>query len=192
MRQDFSGVSPEQLAALFPVVLEAYNPAWQEKYRQEREFLLLVFGEKMLRIEHIGSTSVPGLVAKPTIDILLEVAEDTNLNEITETMKDEGYIVNTPSGDLIMYLKGYTPQGFQGQAMHIYVRRSGDWGELYFRDYLREHPEAAAEYARLKLRLKEQYAHDRDGYTEAKGLLVEQYTEQARKLYPGRYRPNRI
>lgn len=189
MRQDFSNVTAEKLAELFPVLLAEHNPAWKDYYEQERDFLQTVFGGKLIRISHIGSSSVPGLLAKPTVDILLEVAGDTELEAITVQLMDEGYVVNTPKGDLIMYLKGYTPQGFQGQAAHIHVRHSGDWGELYFRDYLIAHPEAAAEYAALKTALKEQFPHDRDGYTEAKGQFVKAHTELARAEFPGRYAP---
>ncbi len=190
MRQDFSNVTDEQLSVLFPVLLEAHDPKWKECYLQEKAFLQSIFGDRIVRINHIGSTAVDGLIAKPTIDILLEVAEGTDLKDITESMKEEGYIVNMPGSDIIMYLKGYTPLGFQGQAVHIHVRRSGDWGELYFRDYLSSHAGAAHEYAELKRSLKDRYPNDRDGYTDAKSRFVQAYTERARMAFPGRYMPD--
>ena len=189
MRQDFSQVSAERLAKLFPVVLAEHNPNWAKCYEEEKDFLQSVFQEKALRISHIGSSAVPGLLAKPTIDILLEVNKDCDLEAITERMLDEGYVVNMPKSDLILYLKGYTPQGFLGQAMHIHVRHVGDWGELYFRDYLIAHPNVMNEYAVLKRNLKEQYPNDRDGYTDAKGQFVQKYTELARQEFCGRYDP---
>lgn len=190
MRQDFSNVTDEQLSVLFPVLLEAHDPKWKECYLQEKAFLQSIFGDRIVRINHIGSTAVDGLIAKPTIDILLEVAEGTDLKDITESMKEEGYIVNMPGSDIIMYLKGYTPLGFQGQAVHIHVRRSGDWGELYFRDYISSHAGAAREYAELKRSLKDRYPNDRDGYTDAKSRFVQAYTERARMAFPGRYMPD--
>ncbi|WP_026021265.1 GrpB family protein [Paenibacillus senegalensis] len=189
MKQDFSNVTGEQLAKLFPVLLEQHNPQWREYFFEEKTYLQHIFGDKIIRINHIGSSAVNGLLAKPTIDILVEVKGDTDIESITETMQEAGYVVNMPENDVIMYLKGYTPEGFRGQAVHIHVRHSGDWGELYFRDYLSAHPDAAAQYARLKLLLKEQYSHDRDGYTRAKGAFVQKYTALARKEYDGRYRP---
>lgn len=189
MRQDFSNVTGGQLARLFPVLLTDHDPRWKEYFLQEKAFLQALFGGKIIRMSYIGSSSVPGLLAKPTIDILLEIAQDTDLPPFTERMKDEGYIVNTPKNDLIMYLKGYTPRGFEGQAVHIHVRPSGDWGELYFRDYLIAHPDAAAEYAKLKLALQARYSNDRDGYTDAKAAFVQQYTQRARAEFPGRYDP---
>lgn len=189
MRQDFSNVSKEKLSELFPVILQPHNPEWIRYYLVEKDFLQSIFVGKILRINHIGSSSVPGLIAKPVIDILLEISQDIDLPAITEKMRDEGYIVNTPPKDIIMYLKGYTPQGFQGQCVHIHIRHHDDWDELYFRDYLIAHPEIAQEYGKLKLVLKEQYTHDRDGYTDAKGDFIRKYSELARKEFPNRYAP---
>ena len=192
MRHDFSGVTPEMLARLFPIVLEEHHPEHFKRYEEERAFLLSVLGEKALRISHIGSTSVPGLTAKPTVDIQLEVSEDADIPAITEVLRDEGYIVNHFGDDIITYIKGYTPRGFEGQTYHVHVRPLADWGELYFRDYLTDHPEVAAGYAALKRRLQPEFEHDRDGYTFAKGEFVQKYTALARKAYPGRYNPKKI
>ncbi|WMT41771.1 GrpB family protein [Paenibacillus sp. D2_2] len=113
MRQDFSNVTDEQLAQLFPILLEQHNPEWKEYYLEEKDHLESIFGDVIVRISHIGSSAVDGLIAKPTIDILIEVKEDTDILSITETMLDAGYVVNTPESDIIMYLKGYTPRGFR-------------------------------------------------------------------------------
>lgn len=192
MRHDFSGVTPEMLSKLFPIVLEEHHSEHFERYEEEKPFLLSVFGEKALRISHIGSTSVPGLLAKPTVDVLLEIAEDTDLSALTEVMRDEGYIVNHAGGDIITYIKGYTPRGFEGQTYHVHVRNLADWGEPYFRDYLIDYPEIAAEYAALKQKLQPEFEHDRDGYTFAKGEFVQRVTALARKAYPDRYNPQKI
>lgn len=189
MKQDFSKVSGDRFVELFPIILDKHNIEWKEEYQKEEQFLKSVFGEKIIRISHIGSSAVEGLLAKPTIDILLEVSNDIDIQAITAILEEEGYCINTPKSDLIMYLKGYTPKGFEGQIIHIHVRYSGDWGELYFRDYLRTHPDVAEEYAKLKIILKEQYQYDRDGYTEAKGEFVRQYTLKAREEFCCRYVP---
>lgn len=189
MRQDFSNISDEKLSVLFPVLLEPHNPMWIEYYFTERDFLQKVFSNQISRISHIGSSSVPGLISKPTVDILLEIQQDTDISGITEKMKDEGYIVNTPPKDIIAYLKGYTPHGFEGQCVHIHVRYYNDWDELYFRDYLLLHTDIANEYGKLKIELQEQFSHDRDGYTEAKGDFIKKYSEYARAEFPDRYVP---
>lgn len=189
MRQDFSQVNPEQLAQLFPVMLTQHDPLWTAYYLEEKAYLASIFGNTLLRISHIGSTAVAGLMAKPTVDILLEISPDTDLAAITETLKDAGYVVNTPKGDIIMFIKGYTPRGFEGQTFHIHIRHTGDWGELYFRDYLIAHPEVAMEYEKCKLELKAHFPYDRDGYTGAKGEFVQKYTQLARAAFPNRHIP---
>ena len=189
MRHDFSCVTAEMLSRLFPIILEEHRSEHFDRYEEEKCFLLKVFGDKVLRISHIGSTSVPGLLSKPTVDILLEIAEGTDLPSITETLRDEGYIVNHFGDDIITYIKGYTPRGFEGQSFHVHVRPLADWGELYFRDYLTDHPDTAAEYAALKRRLQPELEFDRDGYTFAKGEFIQRITSLARAAYPNRYTP---
>jgi GrpB-like predicted nucleotidyltransferase (UPF0157 family) len=81
----------------------------------------------------------------------------------------------------MMFAKGYTANGFNGQAYHIHVRYSGDWDELYFRDYLILHPEVALEYGELKVRLSLEYKNDREGYTDKKSDFIKRITKVARK-----------
>jgi len=71
MRYDFSNITNEQLSRLFPVLLIEHNPNWKEYYLKEKEFLSTIFVNNLIRINHIGSNYVSGLVSKPTIDILL-------------------------------------------------------------------------------------------------------------------------
>jgi len=86
-----------------------------------------------------------------------------------------------------MFMKGYTSHGFEGQAYHIHVRYPGDWDELYFRDYLKSHPETAEEYGNLKLELKTIYQYDRDAYTRAKSDFINEINKLARKEFPDKY-----
>lgn len=189
MKEDWSAISAEKLAKLFPILLSSHNPAWKEEFIREKQYLLSVFGNAVARISHIGSTAVVGLLAKPTVDILLEISEQTDLPAITARLENEGYVVNHAKQDILTLIKGYTTHGFEGQAMHIHIRYRGDWGELYFRDYLNIHPDVAREYETLKKHLKEKYTFDRDGYTEAKGSFIHEHTKRARKEFPNRYTP---
>ncbi len=193
MKHDFSDIKnkdeTELLGSLYPIILCEHNPEYKKLYEIERDFLLGVFGDKVVRISHIGSTAVPGLTAKPTVDILLEIKENTDLSHITDYLTKNGYIVNRPSIDIVLYIKGYTPKGFEGQAYHIHVRNSGDHNELYFRDYLIAHPDIAKQYGELKQGLKEKFEHDRDGYTEAKSEFIKKYTKAARAEFANKYNP---
>lgn len=177
---------------LFPVILCEYNPDWPKNYLMEQKELEKTIGkDNMVRINHIGSTSVPGLLAKPTIDILLEIKADTNTGELIKRLEKAGYIYspqphNPPPH--MMFLKGYTVRGFEGQVYHLHIRYAGDWDEFYFRDYLQNHPETAEEYARLKLTLKKEFERDRDSYTQAKTHFIRQVTALARNEFPNRYK----
>ena len=193
MSKALSEMTNEELWALFPITLTEHDPVWAERYAQERERIVAAVGqENIVRISHIGSTAVPGLIAKPTIDILLEITGACNTERLKAALMADGYQFspqpkNPPPH--MMFMKGYTPKGFKGQAFHLHVRYSGDWDELYFRDYLISRPEMAQGYGELKAKIKEAFEHDRDGYTAAKTEFVREYTAKAREELGGRYRP---
>ena len=181
----------EELWVLFPIILSEHRAEWTKFYEQEKDTIISALGTKNIsRINHIGSTSVPGLIAKPTIDILLEIPTDADIPSLTAALISAGYICNTQPNNPaphLMFMKGYTPQGFRGQAVHLHVRFPGDWDELYFRDYLRSHPETAKSYGKLKQNLQLRYEHDRDAYTEAKTDFIQEATRLARKEMGNKY-----
>lgn len=85
--------------ALFPVILAPYCPGWPELFRREAALLKRAVGEqRFLRISHIGSTAVPGLLAKPTIDILLEISGETTLGELQMSLEEAGYLFAAQPG----------------------------------------------------------------------------------------------
>lgn len=177
----------EERAKLFPIILSEYNPAWPQWYAKEKARLIRLIGAgNTVRVTHIGSTAVPGLIAKPTVDILLEIAENSDIEKLTASLPGVEYIClrqqTIPAPDRVMFLKGYTSDGFAGRVYHIHVRYPGDWDEVHFRDYLIARPEAADAYAALKRGLKEQFEHDRDGYTNAKGEFIKAVTKRAKSI----------
>lgn len=91
------------------------------------------------------------------------------------------------SENRISFNKGYTENGFADRVFHLHLRHCGDNDELYFRDYLIEHPDVASKYNRLKLKLWREYEHNRDGYTRAKEAFVNKFTEKAKFIYGKRY-----
>lgn len=182
-------INDEERAKLFPIILTEYNPAWPQWYEDEKAKLEKFIGaENIARISHYGSTSVPGLLAKPTVDILLEIKEDTDVDKLIASLPTTEYgclygsalSMSTPPPHL-MIIKGYTASGFAERVYHIHVQYPGDPNELYFRDYLIAHPETAAEYAALKIRLFKDYEYNRDGYTAAKSAFIRTITEKARR-----------
>ncbi len=185
MSKQLSEMTDKELGQLFPIQISEPNPEWRRMYQAEKIAIVNALGEKnILRIEHIGSTAIPNLKAKPTIDMLLEIPESTHNNLIKEklTMLNYHYIPqpeNPPPH--MMFAKGYTLEGFKGQAYHIHVRYKGDWDELYFRDYLIANPGVALEYENLKLELAEKYKNDRDEYTNQKTEFIQQIIEITRK-----------
>lgn len=183
-----------ELWALFPIILKEHNPEWKKWYEEVAESIRSLLDPTLiLRLNHIGSTSVPHLIAKPTVDLLLELSETANADAMISLFTAAGWTyTGTPtmdSPDWMMFHKGYTPQGFAPKVFHLHVRHLGDWNELYFRDYLLAHPDVATEYGLLKTKLQKQYEHDRDSYTDAKGTFIQRYTALARNEFPGRYQP---
>ena len=177
-------LTDEERTALYPIILSEYNLAWPQWFAEEKAALERLLGpENIVRLQHIGSTAVPGLLAKPTVDILLEITETADMDILLAVLPDPPYIPlreeMTP-GERITVVKGYTSEGFAERVYHIHMRRPGDWDEIIFRDYLRAHADAAAEYAALKRRLQREYEYDRDGYTDAKGAFIRTITEKAR------------
>ena len=191
MSKSLQEMTDEERWALFPILLSEHQDTWKEEYRKEQQLIRTTVGqENITRISHIGSTAVPGLIAKPTIDILLEIAPNTNVAKLITALVATGYICDKqPSRPAphLMFMKGYTPQGFWGQAVHLHVRYPGDWDELYFRDYLLTHPETAKAYGELKQKLMAEYKHDRDAYTDAKTDFIRQGTSLARDEMDGKY-----
>lgn len=188
MSKKLSEMTLEELWQLFPIVLTEHQSVWKSWYEAEAQRLSAALGKKNIaRISHIGSTAVPGIWAKPVIDILSELRPGVGLDAVTEILLRSGYICMARSGGRASFNRGYTENGFAQQVFHLHVRCAGDHDELYFRDYLLDHPSAAKEYEQLKLSLWKRFEHDRDGYTAAKGDFVCACTQAAKLEYPGRY-----
>ena len=187
MGKSLSDMSLEELWELFPIILTEHNPLWKDWYLQEEKLFKNSIGISYIeRINHIGSTSVNGLLAKPTIDILLEITENCDLKFLVSVLEENGYILEKQPykpAPHMMFMNGYTESGFAEKVFHLHIRYKGNWDELNFRDYLREHHDIAEKYAQLKLRLSDKYQHDRDGYTEAKADFVKKYSKIAKAAY---------
>lgn len=153
-----------------------YDKRWPADFERLRRRLAAGLGSVVLRIEHVGSTAVPGLAAKPTLDVDVVVAAD----DVQAAIERLGAIGFEHQGDLGVpgreALKG--PEG--GDACHVYVCvEDGEplRAHLTFRDQLRAHPETAAEYAALKRDVAARFGTDRDAYTRAKSEFIQRVLE---------------
>ncbi len=175
----------KELGELFPIIIQEPDKNWGNAFLIEKELILELFKNSEIEsIEHIGSTAIPNLKAKPTIDILMEVSELLENEKIIENLKSIDYeYIKQPDNPAphMMFAKGYSLQGFSGQAYHIHVRYKGDWDEIYFRDYLRENRQIASEYVELKLDLALKFKYNREAYTEAKTDFIEKVNKLARE-----------
>ena len=145
------------------IVIADYDPAWPERFAVERERIRAALGDRALRIEHIGSTSVPGLAAKPIVDILVEVASVDDVD-----LEPAGYVLRVREEGHRMFR---TPE----LDVHVHVWASGSpniASDLAFRDRLRSSPEDRAAYEALKRELATRDWPDLNYYAEAKGPLI--------------------
>jgi GrpB-like predicted nucleotidyltransferase (UPF0157 family) len=153
------------------IVIAPYDPAWPHRFEAERARIEAELGERALRIEHIGSTSVPGLAAKPVVDILVEVAA---LDD-AEGLASGGYVLRVREDEHRMYR---TPE----RDVHVHVWCSGHpdiAAQLAFRDHLRTSHEDRAAYEALKRELAGRDWPDMNHYADAKGPLIREILARA-------------
>lgn len=186
MGKKLSEMSLEELWQLFPIFLTEHRDCWKSWYADEKSGLEKIIPQAV-RIEHIGSTAVSSIWAKPIIDILVEVPEGCDWEGIKDLLMQNGYICMSRSAGRSSFNKGYTEKGFSEKVFHLHLRYAGDNDELYFRDYLMEYPAVARKYEKMKLKLWKQFEHDRDGYTRAKTEFIQAYTDEAKLKYGSRY-----
>lgn len=186
MSKKLSEMSLDELWQLFPILLTEHQDCWEDWYKEEQNSLKQLLPH-VIRINHIGSTAINGIWAKPIVDILIELPRECNLLDISDILESNGYICMAKSANRISFNKGYTENGFAEKVFHLHLRYVGDNDELYFRDYLNEFSDIADAYEQMKLKLWKEYEHDRDGYTNAKLEFVKKYTSIAKAMYINRH-----
>ncbi len=161
------------------IIVLPYDPHWPALFTQVAGPLRAALGPTALRIDHIGSTSVPGLDAKPVIDVQVSVAVLEPMDSYRGPLEQRGYGWHAENDDLT---RPFFREPAGQRRMHLHVTRGGSLGEqlaLVFRDYLRAHAVAAQRYAGLKYQLADQYANDRRAYTKAKAPLIWELLREA-------------
>lgn len=166
------------------VTIVEYNPSWSLLFEQEAANIRQVLGNLVLTIEHIGSTAVPGLAAKPIIDLMVGVRSLADGQQAVPALEALGYVYwrEDPRPGRMFFVKGMPPFGLQ-RTHHVHVVEAyGEfWERLLFRDYLRRHPDEAQRYEALKRDLAARFRTDRDSYTNGKSEYIHKVMEQARR-----------
>ena len=169
----------------------SYNPDWPLLFIEEKNYLLSCLPNELIkRIEHFGSTSVPGLAAKPIIDMLIEVAslEEVKKN-VVPVLESKGYDYfwrPTWGDDVPPFYAWFIKRDMNGNRTHHIHMVEDDfehWDRLLFRDYLIEHPDVAKEYQKLKYELSDKYKDNRVEYTKEKTDFIQKITELAKNYY---------
>jgi GrpB-like predicted nucleotidyltransferase (UPF0157 family) len=174
------------------IEIVSYDAKWPEAFRQERDHLLSCLPKQLIRrIEHFGSTAVPGLPAKPVIDILVEVTDlEAARHHIAPILESQGYDYfwrptrGSDGGPFYAWFIKRDQSGTRTHHIHMVEKSFAEhWDRLLFRDYLIDHPDVAREYADLKRLLSSAHPKDRIAYTAGKTEFIERVTAQARQLY---------
>jgi GrpB-like predicted nucleotidyltransferase (UPF0157 family)/GNAT superfamily N-acetyltransferase len=149
-----------------------YDPRWPEMFESEAKWIKQALGDNGLEVHHIGSTSIPGLSAKPIIDILPVVKDIQEVDKATEAMASIGYEAKGEHG---IAFRRFFHKGKEVRTHHVHVYQQGD-SEISryvkFRDWMRSHPEDAANYAQIKAELAEKFPYDMLQYCSGKDAFV--------------------
>jgi GrpB-like predicted nucleotidyltransferase (UPF0157 family) len=157
-----------------------YDPSWPEQYEAEKVLLFNLIGEWVVGgIHHVGSTSVPGLSSKPVIDIMVGVKNLSDSKHLIQLLEQLDYCYFPYKTEEMHWFCKPSPYK-RTHHLHIIEYDSPNWKKrLAFRDYLRSHPEAKAEYQDLKIKMADFYKDDREAYTESKASLINRIIEKA-------------
>lgn len=157
----------------------AYNPEWRRLFEEEKQQLRRVIGDRVLEIQHIGSTSIPGMIAKPILDLAIAVTNFEAAAVCIKPLESLGYVYR---GEYGMPRRHFFVKG-QPRTHHLHILEINSWDwqrHILFRDYLIQYPEIARQYTNLKLKLLQQYCGNRDAYQAGKSEFVGEVEQQAK------------
>lgn len=162
------------------VVVTEYDPLWPEKFQAEEERIQEILGKNCMEVHHIGSTSVPGLAAKPIIDIMPVVKDLEAVDAVSAAFEQIGYEY---MGEFGIPGRRYLRKGGEERTHQLHIFSEASQSEiarhLAVRDYLRAYGEKRREYAALKVRLAQQYPYDIEGYCDGKDAFVKALEQEA-------------
>ena len=171
------------IAAIYEeVALQPHDSAWATMFQTERARLLSLFPGQFVDIQHIGSTAIPGLPAKPIVDLLAGVRSIEVADELIAPLCDCGYITSAEFNEKLIDSRWFmrASGGHRTHHLHVAVHGSEFWlKRLRFRDALLMDAELAARYARLKADLASRHRNDREAYTDAKAEFIDAASKAA-------------
>ena len=162
------------------ICVVSYNPDWPEQFQAEANDIIEVLGENAISTHHIGSTAIPGIFAKPTIDILLVVKSHTFLDANQDAFRTLGYQPMGENG--IPGRRYFRKLAGEQHLFHVHAFEVGHPDiarHLDFRDYLRSHPEEARAYAAMKVGLAARHRYDAVRYSEGKADFIQEIDRRA-------------
>lgn len=163
-----------------------YDPEWPSKYVRERDYITEILKDNCISIYHIGSTSVPGLAAKPIIDIMAVVRSLEKADTVADKFAEIGYEY---LGEFGIKGRRYLRKGGDERTHQIHIFQADDWNNigrhLAFRDYMRTHEKERDEYAKIKKDLAQKFPYDIDRYCDGKENFVREAEKRALAQYDG-------
>ena len=156
-----------------------YQSDWPQKFIAEKALIDSIINPIKIAIEHIGSTSVPGLSAKPIIDILVEVSSLEELDSLNDKFENAGY---KPKGEYGIQGRRYFQKGGNARSHHIHAFEPDNinaFNHRIFRDYLKSHPAISSEYAEIKKQAAKQCNHNSHAYMALKNDFIEAHLKKA-------------
>ena len=163
------------------VTLSSYNPNWKILFKEEKKNLEIIFGSLAKEIEHVGSTSIEGISAKPIIDIAVGLDDLKEFSKVKKMFKESYHVKENPTEgeELIVKRKDENTTTY---LIHVMDRKENRYQDtILFRDYLRTHVKAKKDYEKLKQELAEKYQNDRKTYTASKNDYIKGILKKAKK-----------
>ena len=181
MKKTLNDLTKEDWNTLFPIELVNHNPKWKNIYEDEKNRILNKVGkDKIVRIEHFGSSSITTIKSKPYIDLMIEIPKELLFDKnLIDEFKELGYAhFKVPARENVKeystFGKGYNVDGTKEQIFHIHMcpKDNEMWKQIDFRDYLKTNDKHAKKYEDLKLELASKYKNDRGAYVLGKTDFV--------------------
>jgi len=162
------------------VEVVSYNSNWREMYKEESEKIKNILNDIIIDIHHIGSTAIPGIKAKPVIDILVEVKDIEEVDQYNHKMEELEY---EAMGEYGIPKRRFSRKGKNNRTHHIHIFQTGNEEikrHINFKEYLIAHPDKSREYSKLKEELANKYTYDVENYSNSKSDFIKEIDRKAK------------